>query len=74
MSESGALSFHLPRIELAFRTRFGSERVDHAGRLCTVLIEPNRSRVVMAWQTSLVCNRRADELDETLVVEKWLTP
>lgn len=71
MSPTGTLSFHLPRIELGFRTRFGSDRVDHAGQLCTVLIEPNRHRLVMAWQTSIVCNRRADELDETLVVDKW---
>jgi hypothetical protein len=72
MSPGGRLAFSLPRIELAFRTRFGGERVDHAGQLCTVLIEPNRSRLVMAWQTTIACNRRADELDETLVVEKWL--
>jgi len=71
MSPGGRLAFQLPRIELAFRTRFGSERVDHTGQLCTVAIEPGRSRLVMAWQTSIACNRRADELDETLVVEKW---
>jgi hypothetical protein len=72
MSPGGKLSFTLPRIDLAFRTRFGGERIDHEGQLCTVLIEPNRGRLVMAWQTTIVCNRRADELDETLVVEKWI--
>ena len=73
MSPGGRLSFVLPRIELAFRTRFGTERLDHAGQLCTVIVEPNRSRLAMVWQSAIVCNRRADELDETLVVDKWLT-
>jgi hypothetical protein len=73
MSPGGRLSFSLPRIELAFRTRLGGKRIEHAGQLSTVLIEPNRSRFVMTWQTTIVCNRRADDLDETLVVEKWLT-
>ena len=70
MSESGSLSFDIPNVRPAFRTRFGHERVDHEGQLCTVLIEPNVSRVILTWQTSLICNRREDQLDETLVVEK----
>ena len=73
MSPGGRLFFVLPRIELAFRTRFGTERLDHAGQLCTVIVEPNRSRLAMVWQSAIVCNRRADELDETLVVDKWPT-
>jgi hypothetical protein len=70
MSEHGTLSFQIPKVRLAFRTRFGPERVDHEGQLCTVLVEPNVLRVMLAWQTSITCNRRADQLDETLVVEK----
>ncbi|MFM0521675.1 MULTISPECIES: DUF2169 domain-containing protein [Caballeronia] len=70
MSESGTVAFDIPKIGFGFRTRFGRERVDHEGRLCTVIVEPNVPRVVLAWQTSIVCNRRADELDETLVIEK----
>ncbi|MBL0726383.1 DUF2169 domain-containing protein [Piscinibacter sp. HJYY11] len=70
MSERGTLAFDLPRLKFAFRTRFGSERIDQDGQLCTVLIEPNEHRVSLAWQSALVCNRRADELDETLVLQK----
>jgi hypothetical protein len=70
MSENGGVSFLVPKIRLAFRTRFGSKRVDHDGQLCTVIVEPNLRRVVLAWQTFLVCNRNADQLDETLVVEQ----
>ena len=71
MSANGGFSFLLPKIRLGFRTRFGSKRVDHDGQLCTVIVEPNVRRVILAWQTWLVCNRRADQLDETLVVDKF---
>lgn len=70
MSDSGELSFQIPKVRLGFRTRFGSERIDHEGQLCTVIVEPNVPRVVLAWQTSIIRNRRTDDLDETLVVEK----
>ncbi len=70
MSENGALSFEIPLVRLSFRTRLGHERIDHEGQLCTVIVEPNVPRVILAWQTSITCNRREDELDETLVVEK----
>lgn len=69
LSPGGRLAFNLPRIYPVFRTRFGSKRVDHPGQLCTVIIEPDTPRVIMAWQTSLVCNRRIDDLDETVVRE-----
>jgi len=74
MSEHGTLSFYIPDVRLVFRTRFGRERIDHQGQLCTVIVEPNVPRVMVSWQTSLICNRREDELDETLVVEKLGTP
>lgn len=70
MSESGTVAFEIPKIGLGFRTRFGRERIDHAGQLCTIIVEPNVSRLVLVWQASIVCNRRADELDETLILEK----
>ena len=71
MSENGALLFHIPKVHLSFRTRFGRELLDHEGQLCTVIVEPNVPRVILVWQTSLICNRRADQLDETLVVQKF---
>jgi hypothetical protein len=69
LSANGRLGFNLPRIYPVFRTRFGSERVDHPGQLCTVIIEPDAPRVIMVWQTSLLCNHRMDDLDETIVKE-----
>lgn len=70
LSREGRLTFELPRIHLAFQTRFGTERVEHQAQLCTVIIEPEIPHVIMSWQTHIVCNHRADELDETIVLEK----
>jgi Uncharacterized protein conserved in bacteria (DUF2169) len=70
MSKRGPLYFEIPKVRPYFRTRFAQERIDHEGDLCTVIVEPNIPRVILAWQTSLMCNRQADLLDETLVVEK----
>jgi hypothetical protein len=70
LSPHGPLSFSLPRIYPFFQTRFGRERVDHRAQMCTVVIEPDFPRVIMTWQTSLVCNHRVDDLDVTVVTEK----
>lgn len=67
LSANGRVAFQLPRIILRFRTRFGIKRVEHQSQLCTVIIEPSVPRVIMVWQTSLVCNGQMDELDETAV-------
>ncbi len=70
LSESGSLRFALPRIYLAFLTRFGKERVEHRATLQTVVIEPDAARLVMLWQTSLACHHMLDLLDVTIVREK----
>jgi hypothetical protein len=70
LSPGGRLTFTLPRIYPFFETRFGTERVQHRAQLCTVIVEPDLSRLIMAWQTSFVCNHRVDELDATIVTEK----
>jgi len=69
LSPNAWLGFRLPRVHPVFRTRFGKERVEHPSHLCTVILEPDVPRVIMAWQTSLICNHRVDELDETIIRE-----
>lgn len=69
LSREGRLTFELPTIQLSFETRFGAKRVKHAAQLCTVIVEPDIPRVLMSWQTHIVCNHRVDELDETIVTE-----
>jgi hypothetical protein len=70
MSEHGRLQFELPKVYPFFRTRFGREHVEHRAQLSTVIVEPDALRLMMVWQTSLICNHRVDELDETVVTEK----
>jgi hypothetical protein len=70
LSPNGCLRFSLPRVYPFFITSFGFERVEHRAQLCTIIIEPDKPCVIMAWQTSLMCNHRADELDATVVTEK----
>jgi hypothetical protein len=67
---SGRLAFQLPKVYPFFETRFGRKKIEHRAKLCTVIIEPEHPRLIMAWQTSLMCNHEADELDMTIVSEK----
>jgi hypothetical protein len=70
LSRHGVLTFALPRVYPFFQTRFGRSVVEHRAQLATVILEPDGPRVIMAWQTSLVCNHKVDELDTTVVTEK----
>ena len=70
LSRSGRLAFPLPRPRFSCVTRFGSKRVERDTQLCTVIVEPDVPRVMMAWQTHLLCNHRVDDLDETIVTER----
>jgi hypothetical protein len=71
MTASGRLRFELPKIFLAFSTRFGRRVVEHRSRIASVIIEPDDSRLMVVWQTSLpVRSPDVDYLDETLIQEK----
>lgn len=70
LSADGQMRFQLPRIQPLFETRFKQESVEHRAQLCSVIIEPDASRLIMAWQTSLICNQRMDDLDATVVSQK----
>jgi hypothetical protein len=70
LTPSGWLEFTLPRLHLAFTTRFGRESVDHVGRLHTVVLEPDEPRVTLVFHTRLPCHHRVDDLDVTIVAEK----
>ena len=73
LSPNRFLAFDLPRVVPGFRTRFGNDRIEHRSRLHTVVLEPDRPRVIMVWHTMLpIPNRRVDYLDETVIFEKEL--
>ena len=71
LTPSGRLTFHLPRLAFGFETTFkGGERVQHQGSLYTVILEPDASRVVLVWRTSLPCHPKVQSLLGTLVWQK----
>lgn len=70
LSPKGVVTFTLPKLRFTFTTRFGRERVEHRAKLSSVIIEPDVSRVLMVWHTSLECHHKVDQLDETIIGEK----
>jgi hypothetical protein len=74
LTPEGRLHFTLPMLRLTFQTFFGRRRVEHEGRLATVVLEPDARRVLLVWQTELAVGaREVDALDRT-VVETRPTP
>lgn len=69
---SGTVRFVLPRVHLAFATHIDRRVEEHRARLSTVIIEPDMSRVMMVWTTSLACRSDGDYLERTVVREKRL--
>jgi len=70
LTAEGSMVFDLPRVALAFCSRFGRRREQHGPRLTTVLIETEVRRVSLVWQSVLrVSADQADYLDETEIVE-----
>jgi len=74
LTSNGFLRFHLPRVSLGFRTRFGRSAIHHRGQVHTVIIEPEERRLIMVWQTALPCHHTLYDLRDTLVVEKQRVP
>ena len=71
LTPEGVMRFELPRIYLAFTTHFGRRRVEHRGRLTTVLIEPDARTLSLVWQASLpVAAPDGEYLDITTIHEK----
>ena len=71
LTPRGALRFTLPKIYPTFTTFFGQQREEHRSRLVSVVIEPDDSRLMMTWLTSLpVPAPRTDYLDRTVISEK----
>lgn len=70
LTPGGALRFALPKVDLAFKTFFGSQTEQHNSDLVTVIIEPDHPQVIMVWQTSLEVRQDVDYLDKTIIYEK----
>lgn len=70
LTPAGVLRFTLPRAYLTFSTRIGRQMVGHRAKLHTVILEPDEPRVMLVWQTSLMCHGRDHELEMTRITEK----
>jgi hypothetical protein len=70
LTPGGALSFQLPKVYLTFSTKIDRRTEEHRSQLATVIIEPDRPRVLMVWVTSLPCRNDVDYLDRTIIREK----
>jgi len=71
LTSDGMLRFALPRVYLAFSTRFGSQEEEHRGKLTSVLVELEQMRLSLVWQAVLVvAAKRAEYLDHTIIREK----
>jgi len=69
MTPSGKLSFRLPRVSVAFRTRFSDRTVaDHRAELHSVILEPYVPRVILTWHSHLRCHAKVLKLLESRVV------
>jgi hypothetical protein len=65
-----AISFLLPKHHFGLLTTIGERRLDHHGRITTVVIEPDHPRVIVTWHSVLSCHRDIDNIDYTVVIEK----
>lgn len=74
LTPNGRMNFVLPSVDLTFSTRIDTRSEDHRAKLSTVIIEPDRSRVVLVWLTSLQCPTDVDYLEETVVHEAFRRP
>lgn len=70
LTPSGTLLFVLPKVYLAFSTRFGRRIEEHRGQLSSVTVEPDHRRVLLVWTSVLTCRTDIDYLDETVIREK----
>ncbi|HEY0709775.1 MAG TPA: DUF2169 domain-containing protein, partial [Polyangia bacterium] len=68
LTPQGILHFKVPRMRLAFETRFrDGERREHAPSLHTLLIEPDFPRVSLVWHSALECHAKSYQLEKTKV-------
>jgi hypothetical protein len=72
LTPASELRFTLPRDYLAFETFFvtGEREIHRRPLLHTVLIETDRPRVSMVWQTALQCHPKVHRLQRTRVTRK----
>ena len=74
LTPTGVLRFALPKVHLGFTTFFAGEPRHHSGQLDAVIIEPDKNRVMLVWQSLLACHDDVDYLDNTRIFQKMDLP
>jgi hypothetical protein len=67
LTPGGHWTFRLPRVHLRFTTQIRNRTEEHRGQLSTVVIEPDKKRVLLVWLSTLPCPTDVDYLEETKV-------
>ena len=70
LTRDGVLRFLLPKHYFVFTTHIGRKQLKHRAIVNTVIIEPDVSKVMMVWHTTLSCHFDIDNIDFTRVAEK----
>ncbi len=72
LTPGGLLRFFLPKLFLAFVTRFtdGSQEIHRQRSLHTVILEPDHPRVSLVWHSAVPCHVKVHKLERTLVTLK----
>ncbi len=64
------LQFTLPKIEIYFHTLMDDAYTDHVGKLQTIIIEPDASRLIMVWLSKLNCKHQGKTIEFTDITHK----
>jgi hypothetical protein len=71
VNKEGGLRFQVPRLYFTYTSRFGKRADEHRGHLATVIVEPDKRKVMAVYQTALPVKRKDTVyLDETIIQEK----
>jgi hypothetical protein len=63
-------TFELPRVEVVVHTWFNGSRLRQRVRLDRVILEPDRSKVVLVWRSILDCSTEARRVQRSIVSTK----
>jgi hypothetical protein len=70
LTPSGTLRIQIPYVDLLCRSQFGKRSETHRGQFFTVYVEPDISKLIVVWVSTLPCHHTLYELDECVVTQR----
>ena len=67
MTPEGTLVFKVPQLEISILYRFHNQDVKIEANLDTMLIEPDKRRLMLSWRTKVPTGRKFNSLREVLI-------